>query len=187
MKKFYFVLFFIISAISAFFITKYINESREPKLDVDTTKVVGNSSDTLQDSDTLPTNISDTVSLDNNKGVITEKSQNPSNPSIKPVNPGNLVKNDTIPVKPQKHVNISPNEIKNLIKTGRYTSDRRISKNYSIEYVDVSDDDMGELQQNFTFVQERVEFETWRDFEVVGIDYDEKNGLVNCVKIRPIY
>lgn len=107
------------------------------------------------------------------------------------VNPG-----DTLTTHPGKEpmlekpkpVKMSLSEMKRIITNGTYEKDHRLSKRYKIEYVDVSDDDaITGLQQNFTFIQERIEFETWRDFEVVGLDYDGNTGLVNYVKIRPIY
>jgi UPF0288 family protein (methanogenesis marker protein 3) len=88
--------------------------------------------------------------------------------------------------KPKKHVNISLSDVKKMIQNGKYSRDYRISKNYRIQYTDVSDDDFGNLQQNLTNVQEQVEWGNWRDFEVVGLDYDE-SGKVNCIIIRPVY
>lgn len=83
-------------------------------------------------------------------------------------------------------VKITPQEVKNLIVNGGYERDTRLSKKYGIEYVDISDDDFDNLQQNFTFVQQQIEFENWRDFEVLDLGFDEQ-GKVNSVQIRPIY
>ena len=108
--------------------------------------------------------------------------------TIKPV-PPQPVPPQPVPPQPvpkPAHVNISTQEIKKLISNGGYERDSRISKKYKIKYQDVSDDDWDNLQQNFTYIQERINFEAWRDFDVVDMDYDEQ-GKVNQVTIKPIY
>lgn len=94
-------------------------------------------------------------------------------PNIKSVDPG--------------QVKITTKEIKELIQNGKYVNDKRIAKEYSIQYMDVSDDDIEGLQQNLTFVQQQIEFGNWKDFSVNGFDYDKKSGKVNIIKIQPIY
>ena len=95
----------------------------------------------------------------------------------------NEEKSDTI----TSHVIITNEEMKKLILSGKYEKDKRIAKEYSIQYMDVSDDDIEGLQQNLTFVQQQIEFGNWKDFSVNGIDYDKKSGKVNIIKIQPIY
>ena len=96
------------------------------------------------------------------------------------------VTNTIVPV-PPKPIKITDDELNALIKNGRYVNDRRIAKNYKIEYEGVSDDDIDGLQQNLTFVQQQVEYENWRGFEASVGGYDESSGKVNLIKIKPIY
>lgn len=86
-----------------------------------------------------------------------------------------------------KHVNISKAEVKELILNGRYTSDKRIAKDYFIQYEDVNDDDYDGLQQNLARVKEFVENEIWTGFEVDSISFDNKSGKVNYFVIRALY
>lgn len=176
MKKVLILFLFIVSVLIAYFVTKSISGksasddiSEEPIEYIDSFEVIG---------DTI-----DTIVVD----PIVTPDPSPVDPIIVPKpEPGPNVPDNPEPIK--KRVNISLSEMKQLIQSGTYDKDKRIAKKYSIEYEDVSDDDVLEgLQQNFTFIQQRVEFETWRDFEVIGLDYDEQSGLVNLVKIRPIY
>ena len=55
---------------------------------------------------------------------------------------------------------ISRNEVKHMIINGSFEKEKghRLSKNYTIEYVDVSNDDATELQKDFTFIQERLNY-----------------------------
>lgn len=176
MKKVLIFFLFIVSGLIAFFVTKSISGksasddiSVEPIEYIDSFEVVGDSVDTIVAEPIIiiePTP-GDSISGQNNN----KKGQNiPDNPVPKP------------------HVSISFSKVKELIQKGTYDKDKRISKTYRIEYEDVSDDDMEGLKQNLTSIQEDfIETGTWRDFEVIGLDYDEQSGLVNVVKIRPIY
>ena len=162
MKKLFIFVVFAICVIASIFITKRIIEKPEP----------------------TPTNLPTPVSQQD----PTPASQPDPTPASQP-DPAPASQPDPAPV---PHVKITFAEIKKLIKNGTYERDRRISKQYSVEYVEVSEDDaITGLQQNLTYVQERVEYgedgDGWRDFDVVGVDYDKKSGLVNCIKIKPIY
>lgn len=181
MKKLYLIFVFVLCAVGAYYLTNYLmskgGEPENPTVSADTippiiTNPVVNtvSVDTVQNNDVKEIQIS-------NEEHKAGASKNYDD------------KKDDVVVQehPTKHVNISFDEIKKLIMNGRYEKDNRLSKKYKIEYLDVSDDDaMSGLQQNFTFIQQQIEFENWRGFEVVGLDYDE-HGLVNLVKIQPIY
>lgn len=176
MKKVLILFLFIVSVLIAYFVTKSISGNSvsedipEPKEYIDTFEVNSNTMDTIVD-----------------EPIVTPE-PTPDDPIIEPKSEPNVGPKCPDNPSPAKHVNISLSEVKELIQKGTYDKDKRIAKKYRIEYEDVSDDDALEgLQQNFTFIQQRVEFETWRDFEVIGIDYDEQSGLVNVVKIRPIY
>jgi len=200
MKKLYIVLLFIISVLVAFFVTRSISEDKSPVsesivLEPESPEVVVNPVDTPCSPEiSQPQTINPPNRNQKNKteGMVTNPQKNPALPIVKPREPGNVDKPDTIKVKPKKHVTITPAEVKKLIMTGRYTKDKRIAKNYSIEYVDVSDDDINAgLQQNLQYVQDRVEYGEdgggWRGFEVVDLDYNSETGLVNRIIIRPIY
>lgn len=188
MKRIYIIIIFIVCVVVAFFVTKAILDKPvvEPNppseiLPDDTTEI-----DPVVVPEPTPVPVvekdikqDETLKKENkgkDKGLVEEESDM------------NAKKEDT----PKKHVNISLSEMKQLIENGTYVRDRRLSKKYKIEYVDISEDDALEgLQQNLTYVQQRVDFgddddNGWRGFEVVGLDYDEQ-GLVNCVKIKPIY
>lgn len=200
MKKVYIVLLFIISVLVAFFVTKSISGDKNPDnehpdtipvkrdttITTDTTVTIDNPVDTLV--------VPNPPKPDSNDEVQKKRMEDKITDSLKNANKRNrldttVVKSDSI--KPKKHVKISLAEVKNLIMTGKYTKDKRISKNYSIAYEDVSDDDLeAGLQQNLQYVQDRVAYGEdgggWRGFEVVDLDYDSK-GLVNRIVIRPIY
>ncbi len=95
----------------------------------------------------------------------------------------NEEKSDTI----TSHVIITNEEMKKLILSGKYEKDKRIAKEYRIEYIDVNDDDIEGLKRDdLTSVQLCVGA-VWTDIKVEGLGYDEKTGKVNIIKIRPIY
>lgn len=174
MKKLYIAIVFITCVIASFFITRRVlDKPLESK-----NESVVNPTDTPKAEKPI-TQIVDTPKIQTINESIGQSSE------VKEVQP--TVKTEIQSQKENKHVNISLSEVKNLIVEGTYDKDRRLSKKYTINYVEVNDDDIGELQQNLTFVQQQIEFEKWRDIEVVGIGFDEKNGLVNYIKIQPIY
>ena len=181
MKRIYSIILFIVCVLIGYFVSKEFIPNKTNNgddLPVDTTGITNDTitidSTTIKDEETNTTPSLSKEETDPSTNTIT----NPTpTPSIKPKEPT---------PSPPAHVNISLQEIKSLIQTGKYARDTRIAKNYKIQYTDVSDDDTDNLQQNFTYIQQRVEYETWRDFEVVSIDYDEQ-GKVNNVTIRPIY
>ena len=115
--------------------------------------------------------------------------KSPGHQSVEQKDTDDVIVPDTstiVPV-PPKPIKITDDELNALIKNGRYVNDRRIAKNYKIEYEGVSDDDIDGLQQNLTFVQQQVEYENWRGFEASVGGYDESSGKVNLIKIKPIY
>ena len=175
MKKLVYSLVFIVCAVIAFGVTKQCKPTPlEDSIITDTVDAVINDSDSISAGMPEVSDTSNEISASRQDSVspATEsKSKSGTEPEPKPT---------------PTPVRISPQEVKALIVHGKYEKDARLSKKYNIEYEDVSDDDFGELQQNLTFVQQQVEFEKWRDFEVVGLDFDEQ-GKVNIVKIRPIY
>lgn len=177
MKKLYIVLLFIISVLVAFFVTKSISGDKNPVPEnPDTIPVTVDSTDTTE-----------TIDVPVDTPVVPDPPKPDPTPGLNPPRPKPIA--DTIRTK--KHVKITFAEVKNLIMSGKYTRDKRISKEYSIAYEDVSDDDFeAGLQQNLQYVQDRVAYGEdgggWRGFEVVGLDYDSK-GLVNRIVIRPIY
>lgn len=178
MKKLYIVLLFVISVLITFFVTKSISGDSNPVPDY---------------LDTIPdTTGTIVINYDSVDTPIVPLSPNPVPDSPKVVKPKPPIPiPDPDSLKAKKHVKISTAEVKNLIMTGKYTRDKRISKEYSIDYVDVSDDDLNSgLQQNLQYVQDRVAYgedgDGWRGFEVVDLDYDSK-GLVNRIVIRPVY
>lgn len=186
MKKLYVIIIFIVSVVAAYYVTKTISDKQveEPVSDTLTQDSVSAiTGDSIKASEPL-------LAIDKKeelkKEVIAEKKEKEK--AKKEI----VKKEESLKDAPKKHVNISLSEMKQLIVSGKYVNDRRLSKKYRIEYVDISDDDALEgLQQNFTYVQQRVEFgddddNGWRGFEVVGLDYDER-GLVNRIKIKPIY
>lgn len=174
MKKIIYSAIFVASVLIAFFVTKSFMD-KSPQEDV--VEPVDTVPAPIVRQDTIPQDSPSTKETDDENVIL----DNPSS-SISPLppTPPQPTSSQTEPVK------ITQQEVKTLIVNGKYEKDARLSKRYGIEYVDVNDDDFGELQQNFTFVQQQVEFENWRDFEVVGLDYDE-SGKVNVVKIRPVY
>lgn len=172
MKRIYSIILFIVCVLIGYFVSKEFIPKNKVQVDPNP-QVTDTISDTIKEekADTIPS--------------TSEEEPNPS-PIIDPTpTPPSIESKEPTPPTPA-HVNISLQEIKSLIQTGKYARDPRIAKNYKIQYTDVSDDDTDNLQQNFTYIQQRVEYETWRDFEVVSIDYDEQ-GKVNNVTIRPIY
>ena len=68
---------------------------------------------------------------------------------------------------------------------GDYVKDKRISKNYTVEYDDLNDDD-ADIQNNLQAVRDMVDYGNWNDFEVIALGYDNQ-GRVNKVTIRPVY
>ena len=184
MKKIIYSAIFVASVLIAFFVTKSFMD-KSPQEDVvepvDTVPAPIVRQDTIpQDSPSTKETDDEDVILDNPSSSISPLPPTPPQPTPPQPTPPPPTSSQTEPVK------ITQQEVKTLIVNGKYEKDARLSKRYGIEYVDVNDDDFGELQQNFTFVQQQVEFENWRDFEVVGLDYDE-SGKVNVVKIRPVY
>lgn len=165
MKKKYIIPVFIACASTSFFTTKLLKENS--KTEDDTIHVV---KPIIDVRDTIPDTIPAPI---------------PSPPGTDTV----VVVPDTIvPPRPvPRPVNITNEEVKNLIITGRYDLDQRIARRYRIEYLDVNDDDMEGLQQNLTSVQNMVEFGNWRDIEVAGLGFERLTGKVNLVKIRPVY
>jgi len=158
MKKIYLLFAFLIIAGGSYYVTKnFMNHQ--------------------QDEEQKPVIDTTTVILPTDSDSIVEQKDTDS--IIKPVVPDP-------PTPDPKPVNISLSDVKSLIQNGKYENDRRISRSYKIEYVDVNDDDIDGLQQNLTFVQQQVDYENWRDFDVVGIGFDS-NGRVNLIKIQPVY
>lgn len=186
MRTVYIIIIFIISVLSAFFITKAVLDK---PVDNPVKKGIKKNTNTIPVQDTV--DVSKSSTIPDSKSVETLKMQEKEKTIEKEKDKDNKESNIKEEV-PQKHVNISCSEMKQLIVKGTYVRDRRLSKKYRIEYVDVSDDDALEgLQQNLTYIQQRVEFgddddNGWRGFEVVGLDFDDQ-GLVNCIKIKPIY
>lgn len=184
MRTVYIIIIFIISVVVAFFITKAVLDK---PVDNPIKKAIKKDTDTIPVQDTV--DVSESSTIPDSKSVETLKIQEKEKNIEKDKdNKESNIKEEA----PQKHVNISCSEMKQLIVKGTYVRDRRLSKKYRIEYVDVSDDDaLDGLQQNLTYIQQRVEFgddddNGWRGFEVVGLDFDDQ-GLVNCIKIKPIY
>lgn len=184
MRTVYIIIIFIICVVAAFFITKAVLDK---PVDNPVKIEIKKDTDTIPVKDTV--DVSESSTIPDSKSIETLKIQEKEKTIEKEKdNKESSIKEEV----PQKHVNISCSEMKQLIVKGTYVRDRRISKKYRIEYVDVSDDDALEgLQQNLTYIQQRVEFgddddNGWRGFEVVGLDFDDQ-GLVNCIKIKPIY
>lgn len=188
MKRIYIIIIFIVCVVVAFFVTRTILDKPVVKpnpqpeiLPDDTTEI-----DPVVVPEPTPVPV---VEKDIKQDETLEKKDKRKDKGlVEKESDMNAKKEDT----PKKHVNISYLEMKQLIENGTYDKDRRLSKKYRIEYVDISDDDAIEgLQQNLEHVKDRVELgkdddNGWRGFEVVGLDYDEQ-GLVNCVKIKPKY
>lgn len=174
MKKIYLSLALLIIAGGSYYVTKsFLNHQQSVDI-----KSPGHQSVEQKDTD-------DVIVPDTSTIV-------PVPPKSKPEEPKDTddvivpVTNTIVPV-PPKPIKITDDELNALIKNGRYVNDRRIAKNYKIEYEGVSDDDIDGLQQNLTFVQQQVEYENWRGFEASVGGYDESSGKVNLIKIKPIY
>lgn len=180
MKKIYSVLLFVACALIGFFVSKGLLRKEDPVVIIEE-PIPSTPKDEVPNVLSQDTITKDQTSSEPTPAPIIEKDKEETKTETKTENKPDA-KTETKP----SHVNISHQEMKSLIQTGKYARDLRIAKNYKITYTDVSDDDMDNLQQNFTYIQQRVEYETWRDFEVVGIDYDEQ-GKVNDVTIKPIY
>lgn len=177
MKKIFIVILFIASSIAAFFVTKTFWGKEEAKSETDDLgKIVAveDVKDSTGISNELMVASVDTLLVDENKV---------KNNEIKKKDEKEKEINDE--KKEEKPVKISCAEVKELIMSGTFDRDGRIKANCNVEYDDLSDDDI-DIQNNLQAVQDAVQYERWRDFEVIKLGYDKK-GRVNSVFVRPIY
>ena len=166
MKKVFIVVLFVISFIAAFFITRSLGSKEETgnePVKIDSVKTV------LKESFDISKNTEKGDSLNVNKK---EKKVED--------------KTDKDEIKTEKKpAAISCSDMKVLIMNGSYAKDKRISKNYSVEYDELNDDD-ADIKNNLQAIRDMVDYENWKDFEVIGLGYDNQ-GRVNKVTIRPVY
>ena len=168
MKKVFIAILFIISFIAAFFITRHF-ESKETPLP--------------EPGPEIPDSIiitDDTTAIDTSAvNIINIKNETEGNKIV------DNKKVETLSESEQKPKLISCSEVKQLIMNGDYVKDKRISKNYTVEYDDLNDDD-ADIQNNLQAVLDMVDYGNWNDFEVIALGYDNQ-GRVNKVTIRPVY
>lgn len=157
MKKIYLLFAFLIIAGGSYYVTKnFMNHQ--------------------QDEEQEPVIDTTTVILPTDSDSIVEQKDTDS--IIKPVVPDP-------PTPDPRPVNISFSEVKQLIMNGKYEKDKRISKKYVVEYDDLNDDD-ADIQCNLQAVRDMVDYDNWKDFQVINLGYDNQ-GRVNKVTIRPVY
>lgn len=167
MKKVFIVVLFVISFIAAFFITRSLGSKEE----------TGPETVKIDSVNTVPKDSSDIT-------INAEEKKDSLNVNKKEKKVEDKTNKDDVKTE-KKPAAISCSDMKVLIMNGNYVNDKRISKNYSVEYDELNDDD-ADIQNNLPAVRNMVDYEIWKDFEVISLGFDNQ-GRVNKVTIRPVY